>query len=349
MTKFLNISTDNTLGGSSSADDVVSSQKAIKYYVDGQASNYATAAQGALADTALQPNDNISELNNNAGYITGITSSDVTTALGYTPYDSSNPNGYTSNVGTVTSVNNTSPDGNGNVSLTIPTVNNSTITITQGGVTKGSFTLNQSSGDTIALDAGSGVNIDDKSITENTSNEIQTVGVIDQNNASNAIKTWTGTKAQYDDIVTKDANTLYNVTDDTDIGLNLLQAIYPVGSIYIGTMATCPLSLLFGTWTLVSSGRVLQGADANHSAGTSISAGLPNISGLFGSVNSAGTNDGPFSVTATGINCQGYWGGANASYGRQLKMDLSSANSIYGNSNTVQPPAYVVNIWERTA
>ena len=39
---------------------------------------------------------------------------------------------------------------------TIPTVNNSTITITQGGVTKGSFTLNQASGDTIALDAGGG-------------------------------------------------------------------------------------------------------------------------------------------------------------------------------------------------
>lgn len=36
----------------------------------------------------------------------------------------------------------------------IPTVNNPTITITQGGVTKGSFTLNQASGDTIALDAG---------------------------------------------------------------------------------------------------------------------------------------------------------------------------------------------------
>lgn len=37
---------------------------------------------------------------------------------------------------------------------TIPTVNDATITITQGGVQKGSFTLNQSSGDTIALDAG---------------------------------------------------------------------------------------------------------------------------------------------------------------------------------------------------
>lgn len=59
-------------------------------------------------------------------------------------------------VGTVKSVNNTSPDSNGNVALALPTVNNSTITLTQGGVTKGSFTLNQASGATIALDAGGG-------------------------------------------------------------------------------------------------------------------------------------------------------------------------------------------------
>lgn len=41
---------------------------------------------------------------------------------------------------------------------TIPTVNNSTIIITQGGVEKGRFTLNQSSGGTISLDAG-GANV----------------------------------------------------------------------------------------------------------------------------------------------------------------------------------------------
>ena len=34
------------------------------------ASNFATSTQGTLADTALQPNDNISELVNNVGYIT---------------------------------------------------------------------------------------------------------------------------------------------------------------------------------------------------------------------------------------------------------------------------------------
>ena len=38
----------------------------------------------------------------------------------------------------------------------IPTVNDATITFTQGGVTKGTITLNQSSNQTIALDAGGG-------------------------------------------------------------------------------------------------------------------------------------------------------------------------------------------------
>ena len=41
---------------------------------------------------------------NISGYITGITSSDVTTALGFTPYNATNPNGYTNNTGTITSV-----------------------------------------------------------------------------------------------------------------------------------------------------------------------------------------------------------------------------------------------------
>ena len=36
----------------------------------------------------------VSQLDNDSGFITGITSSDVTTALGFTPYNSSNPDGY---------------------------------------------------------------------------------------------------------------------------------------------------------------------------------------------------------------------------------------------------------------
>jgi len=45
----------------------------------------------------------VSSFNTRTGAVT-LTSSDVTTALTYTPYNATNPNGYTSNVGTVTSV-----------------------------------------------------------------------------------------------------------------------------------------------------------------------------------------------------------------------------------------------------
>lgn len=47
MTKFLNISTDNTLGGSSASDETVSSQKAVKEYVDNQKSWYGTCSTAA--------------------------------------------------------------------------------------------------------------------------------------------------------------------------------------------------------------------------------------------------------------------------------------------------------------
>lgn len=58
-------------------------------------SDLATIRDGATAgSTAIQPDDNISELTNDAGYITGITSSDVTTALGFNPYNATNPSGY---------------------------------------------------------------------------------------------------------------------------------------------------------------------------------------------------------------------------------------------------------------
>ena len=71
----------------------------------------ATTAVVELAQSALQPNDNISELNNDAGYITGISSSDVTSALGYTPQDTlvSGTN--------IKTINNQSILGSGNIDI----------------------------------------------------------------------------------------------------------------------------------------------------------------------------------------------------------------------------------------
>jgi len=151
----------------------------------------ANASSNVTANISV-PTDT-GDLTNNAGFITGISSSDVTTALGYTPYDSSNPNGYTSNVGTVTSVNNVSPVS-GNVTLSIPTVNDATLTITQGGTTKGTFTANASSNVTIDLD--SGADTDGDTINTNLNNELQAIGLINQRDG-NAIKIWQGTSSQW--------------------------------------------------------------------------------------------------------------------------------------------------------
>jgi len=53
---------------------------------------------------------------------------------------------------------------------TIPVVYNSTITFTQGGTTKGAITLNQSSNQTIALDAGGGSTPSNMVTTDTTQN-----------------------------------------------------------------------------------------------------------------------------------------------------------------------------------
>lgn len=130
--------------------------------------------------------------------------------------------------------------------------------------------------------------------------------------------------------------------------LSNLQSVYPVGSLYIGVTDTCPIANLFGTWEKVSMGRVLQGADGSQVAGSTIEAGLPNITGTF-------TNNGHGSYAKTsgafsgGGNVNGHSNDGHATDGGTFTFDASRSNSIYGKSETVQPPAYVVNIWKRTA
>jgi hypothetical protein len=68
---------------------------------------------------------------------------------------------------------------------------------------------------------GGSVAIDNSTITKNADDEIQAVAVIDQN--TGIAKTWTGTMAEYEAIVTKDPETEYIITDDiggsaTEIG-----------------------------------------------------------------------------------------------------------------------------------
>jgi hypothetical protein len=84
-----------------------------------------SGATGAVTITNGVTNNN--QLTNGAGYITGITSGNVTTALGFTPYNATNPSGYITSAGNAatatTAANVASPDGDRNPSTKLPTTN----------------------------------------------------------------------------------------------------------------------------------------------------------------------------------------------------------------------------------
>ena len=84
---------------------------------------------------------------------------------------------------------------------------------------------------------------------------------------------------------------------------------------------------------------------ANAAANTTIAAGVPNITGWFAANDAAA--DGTL-FTSEAYQTWPY--GSSAGGGRpKLTFNASRSNSVYGTSSTVQPPAYVVNVWRRTA
>ena len=195
------------------------------------------------------------------------------------------------------------------------------------------------------------VEIDGVTITENSSDELQTIAVIDDN-GGNAIKTWTGTKAQYDAIVTKDANTLYNITDDTDVTLPLLELLFPVGAVYFGTMSTCPLQTLgVGTWQALPQDKVIQIAGTRGSVGGTLNESLPNIKtrgwDAYGyGTRSAGTSEG---ITIANVNNDTGTNVGSGGHYCTYSLDASNVSSTYQNNAPVQPDAYLLNGWRRIA
>ena len=127
---------------------------------------------------------------------------------------------------------------------------------------------------------------------------------------------------------------------------------HPVGSIYQSVEPTSPAELFGGEWKSIGSGRVLMGADNNHAVGTTVEAGLTNISGSVEEVwyGSNVARSGAFSGTPAGTS---YGIGHSDSYMTtkiaSLQFSAANSNAIYGASDTVQPPAYYVYMWLRTA
>ena len=112
----------------------------------------------------------------------------------------------------------------------------------------------------------------------------------------------------------------------------------PIGSYFITETEDDPNVLFGGGWEKLTGRYVLQCSDANHKAGTTVEAGLPNITGTFSrKVNNSYVNDGAFYVMEAGERTSGDYGGSG--YPSGVGFDASRSNPIYGRSDTVQPPA----------
>ena len=127
-----------------------------------------------------------------------------------------------------------------------------------------------------------------------------------------------------------------------------LDNLYPVGSIYQSTDPTSPAALFGGTWQEIAQNRVLMGAGSGHAAGTTVEAGLPNITGSFVADVKKGEHKVSGAFTAGNVIAStGEYNSFSGVY--KFSLDASKSNAIYGRSNTVQPAAYYVHIWRRVA
>lgn len=143
----------------------------------------------------------------------------------------------------------------------------------------------------------------------------------------------------------------------------IIDRVHPVGSIYITMDDRNPAILFGGEWERIAEGRTLFGAgtldEITYTAGDTVDAGLPNLSGnvvrALSDYNKGNTNYSIYTTNPFYYNASEEYGTTwNATEGtldaiRNIKFDASRANSIYGNSDTVQPPALVVYMWKRTA
>ena len=123
---------------------------------------------------------------------------------------------------------------------------------------------------------------------------------------------------------------------------------YPVGSIFQTVSRTSPAALFGGTWQEIAFNRVLMGAGSGHAAGSTVEAGLPNITGSFVADVKKGEHKVSGAFTAGNVIAStGEYNSFSDVY--KFSLDASKSNAIYGRSATVQPAAYYVHIWRRVA
>lgn len=138
------------------------------------------------------------------------------------------------------------------------------------------------------------------------------------------------------------------VDADGTLSADSALAAYPVDSIFQTVSTTSPAALFGGTWQEIAQNRVLMGASYAHAAGTTVEAGLPNITGSFVADVKKGEHKVSGAFTAGNVIAStGEYNSFSDVY--KFSLDASKSNAIYGRSATVQPAAYYVHIWRRVA
>lgn len=139
----------------------------------------------------------------------------------------------------------------------------------------------------------------------------------------------------------------------------IFNLIYPVGSLYFSTSLDTVAkvqSAFGGTWEKLPDGYAIW--TASSGAGNTIAPGLPNITGTF-EIKGAANGKSNLDITANGsgsfskmeqVNNYPFTGTRDRYAGfNGYNFDASRSSSIYGASSTVQPPAYKVYAFRRTA
>lgn len=127
----------------------------------------------------------------------------------------------------------------------------------------------------------------------------------------------------------------------------IVNFLFPVGTVVSIATTTKPSYMQYGTWTEIASGRVLMGG---NNPGETIEAGLPNITGEVGCFRTEGNYSSFTEVFAKGSTLSGgAFTGSREITGIRANFNASRSSSVYGRSSTVQPPAYVVKFYRRTA
>ena len=144
-------------------------------------------------------------------------------------------------------------------------------------------------------------------------------------------------------------------TIDLAVKTAILRA-HPIGSYYLTEGDEDPKDFIGGGWNRLKS-LVIQASDDTHAAGTTAEAGLPDIQGslvLHGSeqANIINGTSGAITLNAKYTSYRTptqLTESSGATSGGALTFKASNYNSIYGNSDTVQPPARFVNVWKRVS